>query len=74
MKDPEGLVRALIHGHLAADKIRADSSNPDAKHPFNTHLNFLIHLDQAYPSLTDVLIQKTTTMQKKTAQAYHSGE
>ena len=74
MKDTKGLLRAFIHGHLAANKIWADSSNPDTKYPFNTHLNFLIHLNQAHRSLADVLIQKTTTMQKKAAQDYHSSE
>jgi hypothetical protein len=34
----------------------------------------LIHLNQAHRSLADVLIQKTTTMQKKAAQDYHSSE
>ena len=74
MQDTKGLMRAFIRGHHTANKIRADSSNPDAKYPFNTRLNFLIHLNQAHRSLADVLIQKTTTMQKKAAQDYHSSE
>jgi len=74
MKDTKGLLRALIHGHLATDEIGTDSSNSDAQYPFDTDLNFLIHLNQAHRSLADVLIQKTTTMQKKAAQDYHSSE
>ena len=74
MKNSKRLVSALIDRHFTTDKIRADRNNPDAEHPFNTRLNFLIHLNQAYRCLADVWVQKTTTMQKKSAQAYHSGE
>ena len=74
MKDPERLLRALIHWHLAADKIGTDRGNPDAQHTLDAHLDTLVHLDQAYRSLADVLIQKITTMQKKAAQDYHSSE
>ena len=74
MKNSKRLMSALIDRHFTTDKIRADRNNSDAEHPFNTRLNSLIHLDQADRRLADVWVQKTTTMQKKTAQAYHSSE
>ncbi len=74
MKNSEGLMGALVHRHFATNEIRADRNNPDAEHPFNARLNFLIHLNQAYRRLADEWVQKTTTMQKKSAQAYHSDE
>jgi hypothetical protein len=32
----------------------------------------MIHLDQAHRGLADVCVQTTATVQKKSAQAYHS--
>jgi hypothetical protein len=74
VKDPERLLRALIHRHLATNKIGTDGGNPDAENTLDAHLDTLVHLDQTYRSLADVLIQKTTLVQMKTAQAYHSSE
>ena len=73
MEDSERLMGALIHRHFAADKIGADRGDPDAEHPLDTHLYPLIYLDQVQRRLADVLVQLTTIMQLKTAQAYHSG-
>ena len=72
--DSKGLLRALVHRHLATDEIGTHSGDPDAEPAFDTLLHTLIHLDQADRRLADVLVQKTTIDQMKTAQAYHSGE
>jgi len=73
MQNTKRLLRSFIHRHLATDKIRPDSGDTNAENAFDSHLDLVVHLDQAYRRLADVLVQNSATRNKKTAQAYHSG-
>jgi len=72
MQHTKRLMRTLIHRHLTTNEIGADCGNFDTQNPFNPALDSMIHLDQAHRGLADVCVQTTATVQKKSAQAYHS--
>lgn len=66
MQHAKWLLRALIHRHLAADKIRAHGRNPDAENPLYPNLHPVIHLNQAHRRLADVVVQTIARVQKET--------
>jgi len=72
VQNAKRLVGALVDRHFTTNEVATYRDDPYPQNTLNCVLHPLIQLHQAGVCLADVLVQKSATLNKKSAQAYHS--